>query len=87
MNFLYMTGQLVDYLEFPTGEPNLNLLSMCRPGLSHQLRFARQKSIAEEVETNRNSSKEREGHHRMHRSHSDSKVANRVRIAVVNQLQ
>ncbi len=48
---LYMTGQLVDYLEFPTGEPNLNLLSMCRPGLRTKLRFACQKSIAEEVET------------------------------------
>lgn len=48
---LYMTGQLVDYLEFPTGEPSLNLLSMCRPGLRTKLRFACQKSIAEEVET------------------------------------
>ena len=47
---LYMTGPLVDYLEFPAGEPNHNLLSMCRPGLRTKLRIACQKAIAEEVD-------------------------------------
>lgn len=48
---LYMTGPLVDYLEFPAGEPNHNLLSMCRPGLRTKLRVACQKSIEEEIDT------------------------------------
>ena len=48
---LYVTGPLVDYLEFPPGEPNHNVLSMCRPGLRAKLRFACQKSIAEESDT------------------------------------
>lgn len=47
---LYMTRQLVDYLEFPAGEPNLNLLSMCRPGLRTKLRFACQKVFSEEAD-------------------------------------
>ena len=45
---LYMTGPLVDYLEFPSGEPNQTLLAMCRPGLRNKLRFACQKSFAED---------------------------------------
>jgi len=48
---LYVTGPLVDYLEFPPGEPNQNLLAMCRPGLRTKLRFACQKSLAEETDT------------------------------------
>ncbi len=48
---LYVTGPLVDYLEFPSGEPNHNLLSLCRPGLRTKLQFACKKSIAEEVDT------------------------------------
>jgi two-component system, chemotaxis family, CheB/CheR fusion protein len=48
---LYMTGPLVDYLEFPAGEPNHNLLSMCRPGLRTKLRIACQKAIAEKVDS------------------------------------
>ncbi len=48
---LYVTGQLVEYLEFPAGEPSLNLLSMCRPGLRTQLRIAGIKAIAENVDT------------------------------------
>ncbi|WP_442510416.1 CheR family methyltransferase [Novipirellula sp. SH528] len=47
---LYLTGPLVDYFEFPAGEPNHNLLSMCRPGLRSKLRFACQKSVAEDTD-------------------------------------
>ena len=45
---LYVSGPLVDYMEFPPGEPNQNLLAMCRPGLRTKLCFACQKSIADE---------------------------------------
>ncbi len=48
---LYVTGPLVDYLEFPAGELSQNLLSMCRPGLRTRLRFACQKSVKEERDT------------------------------------
>lgn len=48
---LYITGPLVDYLEFPPGEPNQTLLAMCRPGLRTKLRFACKKSFANEIDT------------------------------------
>ncbi|XZE55044.1 chemotaxis protein CheB [Planctomycetaceae bacterium SH139] len=47
---LYVTGPVVDYLEFPTGELTQNLLAMCRPGLRTKLRFACQKCIADKTE-------------------------------------
>jgi two-component system CheB/CheR fusion protein len=47
---LYQTGPLVDFLEFPTGEPNHNLLAMSRAGLRTKLRTVCQKSIAETVD-------------------------------------
>lgn len=58
---LYMTGPLVDYLEFPAGEPNHNLIEMCRPGLRGKLRFACQKSIEEEVDTDVETQMKRDG--------------------------
>jgi two-component system CheB/CheR fusion protein len=48
---LYITGPLVDYLEFPSGEPNHNLLYMCRQGLRTRLRFACKTSFSENVDT------------------------------------
>jgi len=48
---LYVSGPLVNYLEFPPGEPSHNLLSMCRPGLRTKLRFACHKTLAEEIDT------------------------------------
>ncbi len=47
---LYIAGPLVDYLEFPAGEPNHNLLSICRPGLRPQLRFACETAFAENAD-------------------------------------
>jgi two-component system CheB/CheR fusion protein len=44
---LYVTGPVVDYLEFPAGELTQSLLAMCRPGLRTKLRFACQKCIAD----------------------------------------
>jgi two-component system CheB/CheR fusion protein len=58
---LYMTGPLVDYLEFPVGEPNHNLLEMCRPGLRGKLRFACQKSIEEDADTDVETQMKRNG--------------------------
>ncbi len=48
---LYVTGPIVDYLEFPAGELTQSLLAMCRPGLRTKLRFACQKCISEESDT------------------------------------
>lgn len=48
---LYVTGPIVDYLEFPAGELTQSLLAMCRPGLRTKLRFACQKCMLEESET------------------------------------
>lgn len=47
---LYVTGPVVDYLEFPAGELTQSLLAMCRPGLRTKLRFACQKCIADKTE-------------------------------------
>jgi two-component system CheB/CheR fusion protein len=44
---LYVTGPVVDYLEFPAGELTQSLLAMCRPGLRTKLRFACQKCLAD----------------------------------------
>ncbi|WP_419187385.1 chemotaxis protein CheB [Stieleria bergensis] len=46
---LYVTGPMVDYLEFPAGELTPSLMAMCRPGLRTKLRFACQKCFAEET--------------------------------------
>ncbi len=48
---LYVTGPIVDYLEFPTGALTQSLLAMCRPGLRTKLRFACQKCILDETDT------------------------------------
>lgn len=48
---LYVTGPLVDYLEFPAGDPNQTLLAMCRPGLRTRLRFACEQSFTDERDT------------------------------------
>ena len=48
---LYVTGPMVDYLEFPDGELTQSLLAMCRPGLRTKLRFACQKCIADETDS------------------------------------
>ncbi len=58
---LYMTGPLVDYLAFPAGEPNHNLLAMCRPGLRAKLRSACRKSIQEEVDSDVEAQMNRDG--------------------------
>lgn len=48
---LSISGPLVDYLEFPAGEPNQNLLAMCRLGPRTQLRVAWERSVVEEIDT------------------------------------
>lgn len=48
---LYVSGPLVEYMEFPPGEPNQNLLAMSRPGLRTKLRFACQKAFSEEADS------------------------------------
>jgi two-component system CheB/CheR fusion protein len=41
-------GPTVNYLEFPPGEPTLNLMSLVRPGLQTRLRVACRKAIHED---------------------------------------
>ncbi len=48
---LYVSGQLGDYLEFPTGELSKNLLAMARAGLRTRLRAACHQALTERVET------------------------------------
>jgi two-component system, chemotaxis family, CheB/CheR fusion protein len=45
LEVLYVTGPLVDYLEFPMGELTKELLSMARPGLRTKLRIACKNAI------------------------------------------
>jgi chemotaxis methyl-accepting protein methylase len=46
---LYVTGSVVDYLEFPTGELSKDLLAMARAGLRTRLRAACHKAITERI--------------------------------------
>lgn len=47
---LYVSGPVVDYLEFPTGELSKNLLAMARAGLRTRLRAACYRAMSEGVE-------------------------------------
>lgn len=47
---LYVSGAVVDYLEFPTGELSKNLLAMARSGLRTRLRAVCHQAITEGVE-------------------------------------
>lgn len=47
LEVLYVTGPLVNYLEFPRGELTKELLTMARPGLRTKLRAACQSAIRE----------------------------------------
>ena len=46
---LYVTGSVVDYLEFPAGELSKDLLAMARAGLRTRLRAACHKAITERI--------------------------------------
>ena len=48
-DILYTHGAVGKYLDFPTGEPALNLLHMSREGLRSELRSAMQKAIREDT--------------------------------------
>ncbi len=46
---LYVAGPLVNYLEFPTGEPTRDLLSMARQGMRTKIRAACHRAIHDRV--------------------------------------
>ena len=47
LEVLYVTGPLVDFLEFPRGEPTKDILAMARPGLRTKLRATCRNAIRE----------------------------------------
>jgi two-component system CheB/CheR fusion protein len=47
LEVLYVTGPLVDFLEFPRGEPTKDILAMARPGLRTKLRATCRNAIQE----------------------------------------
>lgn len=46
---LYVSGKIVDYLEFPTGEISKDLLAMARPGLRTRLRNACHSALSRQL--------------------------------------